>query len=97
MRSTSSPLAVSMMIGTRLAGAAQAAAHGKPVLAGQHEIEHDEMGRVALQLAVEVARIGERRDLEALLAEIAREEVAQAHVVVDHQNLVRIARAHRVI
>ena len=70
----------------RLAGAAQAAAYRQPVLAGQHEVEHDEMRRIALQLLVEVARVGKRRDVEALLGQIARQEVAQAHVVVDDEN-----------
>ena len=37
---------------------AQAAAHGEPVLARQHEIEHDEVRWIALQLLVEVARVG---------------------------------------
>ncbi len=72
----------------RLAGAAQAPAHRQAVLAGQHEVEHHEMRRIALQLAVEIARIGERGHLEPLLAEIAGEEVAQAHVVVDDEDLV---------
>jgi hypothetical protein len=47
-----------MMMGHRFAGRAQAAAHGEPVLAGQHEVEDHEARRIALQLAVEVARIG---------------------------------------
>ena len=71
------------------AGAAQPAADGEPVLAGQHEVEHDEVRRIALQLLVEVARVGQRRDLEALLGQIARQEVAQAHVVVDDEDLRR--------
>ena len=71
----------------RLAGAAQAPAHGKAVLAGQHEVEHDQVRRVALQLLVEVARVGQRAHLEALFAEIAGQQVAQAHVVVDDENL----------
>ena len=57
------------------------------VLAGQHQVEHDEVRRIALQLLVEVARVGQRRDLEALFAQVAREQVAQAHVVVDDEDL----------
>ena len=38
-------------------------------------------------LLVEVARVGERRDLESLLAQIAGQQVAQAHVVVDDEDL----------
>ena len=71
----------------RFAGAAQPPAHGESILAGQHEVEHDEVGRVALELAVEVARVGERGDLESLFAQIAGQQVAQADVVVDDENL----------
>ena len=42
-----------------LAGAAQAPADGQPVLAGQHQVEHDQVRRVALQLLVELARVGQ--------------------------------------
>ena len=71
----------------RFAGAAQSAADGQPVLARQHQVEHDQVRRVALQLAVELRRIGEGRDLEALLGQVARQQVAQAHVVVDDEDL----------
>ena len=70
-------------------GGAQAAADREPVLAGQHEVEHDEMRRVALELLVELARVGERCDLESLLGKISGQEVAQANVVVDDEYLGR--------
>ena len=72
--------------GRRVARAAQAPAHRQAVLAGQHQVEHEQVRRVALQALVEVARVGQRGDLEALLAEIAGEEIAQAHVVVDDED-----------
>jgi hypothetical protein len=50
--------------------------------------------RVALQAPVELARVRQRRDLEALLGEIARQQVAQAHVVVDNQDLRCQLRVH---
>ena len=74
------------MIGTDSPARAQPPADGQAVLAGQHQVEHEEMRRVALELAVEVARVRQRRHLEALLAEVARQQVAQAHVVVDDQD-----------
>lgn len=58
MRSTSSPLAVEHDDRHVVARAAQPAAHGQTVFTGQHEVER-EMRRVALQLAVEVAGVGE--------------------------------------
>ena len=72
-----------------LARAAHPAADRQAVLARQHEVEHDEVRRIALQLPVEIARVGKRRDLEALLGQVARQEVAQAHVVVDDEDLRR--------
>ncbi len=62
----------------RLARAAQAPADREAVFAGQHEVEHEQVRRVALQLLVEVARVGERLHLEALLGQIAHQQVAQA-------------------
>ncbi len=67
----------------------QPAADREPVLAGQHQVEHDEVRRVALKLLVEVARIGERSHLETLLGEVARQQVTQSHVVVDDEHLGR--------
>ena len=86
MRSTSSPLAVSMMIGTDSPARAQAAADGQAVLAGQHQVEDEEVRRIALQLAFDVARVRQRDHLEPLFAEVARQEVPQAGVVVDDQD-----------
>ena len=74
------------MIGHAFAGAAQPAAYRKSVFAGQHQVQHDEMRRIALQFLVEIARVGKRRDVEALLGQIARQQVAQPHVVVDDED-----------
>ena len=70
----------------RLAGAAQPPADGEAVLARQHEVQHQQMRRVALQAAVELGRIRQRRDLKALLGQVARQKIAQAHVVVDDED-----------
>ena len=47
------------------------------------------MRRITLQLLVEVARVGKGRNLEALLRQIAGQQVAQTHVVVDDQDFRR--------
>ena len=73
--------------GHRFARRAQAAAYREPVLAGQHEVEDHEARRIALQLAVEVARIGQRGHLEPLLAQVTREKIAQPDIVVDDEDL----------
>ena len=71
----------------RFAGAAQPAADGESVFAGQHEVQHHEVRRIALELAVEIAGVGQRRDLETLFAQVSRQQIAQAHVVVDDEHL----------
>ena len=44
------------------------------------------MRRIALQLAIELRRVGQRADLESLLGQITRQQIAQPHVVVDDEN-----------
>ena len=73
----------------RFARAAKPPAHREAVLAGQHQIEHDQMRRIALQLLVEIARVGKHRNLKSLLGQVARQEVAQPHVIVDDEDLGR--------
>ena len=88
MRSTSSPLAVSMMIGRAVVGGAQAPADRQAVLAGHHQVEHDQVGRFAQHQAVERLAVLGQDDLEALLGQIAAQQVADAGVVVNDQDLV---------
>jgi hypothetical protein len=45
------------------------------------------MRRITLQALVELARVGQRLDLKSLLAQVAREEIAQASVIVDDKYL----------
>ena len=88
MRSTSSPLAVSMMIATLVSAGAQAPADGEAVLAGQHEVEHHEVVAHALQAgAPSPAASGTVSTANPCSAEVALEQVAQAQVVVDHEDL----------
>ena len=88
MRSTSSPLAVSMMIAglTRASCAAQPAADREPVLARQHQVEHHQVVALARELLVHRGGVGHRLDLVAFAAEVAHQQVAQALVVVDDQD-----------
>ena len=79
-----------------LARAAQPPADGEAVLAGQHQVEHDEVRRVALQPLVEVARVGDRAHVEPLAGQVARQQVAQPHVVVDDEDAHRGRRRFRV-
>jgi hypothetical protein len=71
----------------RFSGPSQPPADREPVLARQHQVEHQQMRRIALQLLVELPCVGERLHLESVLGQVADEELAQARVVVDHQDL----------
>jgi hypothetical protein len=72
--------------GGRAARGAQAPADREPVLARQHQVEHQQVVALARELPVHRLRVGHRAHLELLLAEVAREQVAQALVVVDHED-----------
>ena len=65
---------------------AQAPADGQAVLAGHHQVEHDEVVAFAGELLVHGRRVACGPHLEPLLPEVAGEHVAQAQVVVDHQD-----------
>ena len=47
------------------------------------------MRRIALQLLVELARVGQRLHLEALFGQVAYQQLAQPGIVVDDQNFWR--------
>ena len=71
-----------------VAGAAQAAADRQAVLAGQHQVEHDQVEMLAGPRPVHLRGIGDALDGEALFAEVAVQQVAQAAVVVDDEDAV---------
>ena len=71
----------------RLATPAQAPAGGQPVLARHHQVEHDEMRLEALEVGVELARVGQEQRVEAVPAKVGRQQLAQLGVVVDEENL----------
>ena len=65
---------------------AQPAADREPVLAGQHQVEHDQVEALLRERLVHRRTIGNGAHGETLLAEVAHHQVAQALVVVDDQN-----------
>ena len=58
----------------------------KSVLAGQHQIEHDEVDGLAGQQAVERLGVFGQQHLEAFLGQVAAQQVADASVVIDDRN-----------
>ena len=87
-RSTSSPLAVSMMIGT-FDSARSVRQSDKSILARQHEIEEDEVDPAVGQDLLHGAAVRRRTDPEALLGQRARDEIANLAMVVDDQDVRR--------
>ena len=74
------------MIGT-VSPAPQAPAKRESVLAGKHQVQHEQVRRIALQLLVDLARVGQRLHLKALFAQVTHEQIAQADVIVDDEYL----------
>ena len=64
----------------------EAAADRKAVLAGQHQVEHEEVVALARQLLVHRRRVGHRAGFETLLGEVAHHQFAQALVVIDDED-----------
>jgi hypothetical protein len=67
---------------------AQFAAQHEAVLARHHEVEHDQIGRAALQHGAHLPAVGGQRNAHAVLLQIAREQFADAAIVVDDQHVV---------
>ena len=65
---------------------AQAPADRQAILARQHQVEHDQVDVAAHELSVERGSITDGRGDEALLLEIAHEQLAQSRIVIDDQD-----------
>jgi len=74
---------------------AQAAANAQPVFAREHQVQHDEVDRVAGQQAAHRASVLGHPDVKPFLGQVAVEQVADAGVVVDHQDAVGAVRGVR--
>jgi hypothetical protein len=74
--------------GRGVVGRAQAAADAQAVFAGQHEVEHDEIDRLAREHAVQRLGVLGQQDVEAFLGQVAPQQVADARVVVDDHDAV---------
>jgi hypothetical protein len=70
-----------------LAGA-QPAADRQAVFARQHQVQHDQVHRVACHHAVQRLGVLGQQHLEALLRQVAAQQVADAGVVVDDEDAV---------
>ena len=94
MRSTSSPLAVSITIGRAVVAAAQPAQDRQAVFARHHQVEHQHVEALAQPDAVHRLGVFRDVDIEAVVAEVASQQVAQALVVVDDQDFVGRVACH---
>ena len=87
--SASSARAVSMMIGSSRvrACARQRRASCRPRLAGQHPVEHHEVGQHARRpRACACVGVGRDRDLEAGVAQVDRDQLGDRRLVLDDQD-----------
>ena len=85
MRSDSSPLAVSMMIGTRAVSGigAQRAADLQAVHARQHHVQQDHVGHLAFGPRDHVLPGGQQRRLEAGLLQVVGDQLPDIRIVLD--------------
>ena len=75
-------------VGVRPAARAQVAAQGESVLAGHHEVEHDQVDAVGLERGLHLAPVGGGGAAQALLLEVVGEQLADVAIVIDDQDVV---------
>ena len=78
----------------RVVGAAQLAADREPVLAGQHQVEHQQVEAFARPQLVHRGGVFREEHVEALLGEIASQQIAKSLIVVDDEDLVLDRSSH---
>ena len=71
---------------------AQATAGGQAVLAGQHEVEHQQLEQLAGQQAIHLLDVLHCAHAVALLAEEALQQAAQAGIIIDYQDFFAFRR-----
>jgi hypothetical protein len=84
--------------GCQVTASAKAAADRKTILAGQHQVEDDQIEQFALQKAVHRAAVLCHEHLESLLTQVAAQQVTDAGVVIDDEQAGGTSsrlRAHR--
>lgn len=64
----------------------QAAAYLRAVLAGQHQVQHDQVEVAAIQRLPHLRGIAHAAHLEALRLQVSLQQLAQPHVVVHQQH-----------
>jgi len=67
---------------------AQVAAQREAAVAGQHEVEHHDVGRAAFEHAPHLAPVGRERDAKTVALQVLAEQLADLGVVVDDQDVI---------
>ena len=70
-------------------GGTQPATDRQAVFAGQHEVEDDQMHRLAGEQAVQRLGVFGEQDLEAFLGQVASQQVANAGIIIDDDDAIR--------
>ena len=71
----------------------QPSAERQPILARQHQIEHDEVDAAVLERPVQAAAVGKNRNVQIVGAQIAADKAAYFGVIFHNENMRR--RVHR--
>ena len=72
-----------------MAAGAQVAAEREAVVAGQHQVENDEVDRAVVQRLAHASAVGCGGDAIAVLLQVLGDQLAQVAVVVDDQDVIR--------
>ena len=73
-------------------GRAQTPANGQPIFTRHHQVQHDQVDRLAQQDAGERLAVFGQQDVKTFLAEVAAQQVPNAGIVVYHKNFVGSGR-----
>jgi hypothetical protein len=76
---------------------AQVAAEREAVVPRQHEVEHDQIDPVVCENLAHLPTVGHRSDPIAVADEVSVQQLAQTQVIVDDENMVRIAHTRQSI
>ena len=69
------------------------AAEGKAIITGHHDIQNDQVNRVLSQLPLQRIAAIRKQYAQAMLLQIAADQIADVSVVIDHQDCGRVAHS----
>ncbi|MDT4823099.1 hypothetical protein FQZ97_563200 [compost metagenome] len=69
---------------------AQFATEAQAIVAGHHDVEHDQVDHIALEEGTHLPAIGRQADAQAILLQVVADQLANFPVVVDDQDVIDV-------